>query len=113
MVKWSRRRESNPRPAHYECAALPLSYFGMAPGPQCLGLGRKPYRDCGAFVIQFLVPRGKKDPSPARFDWHPPRFAVECAPHASLSSDGGRLLAPHPFPPRAAHDHLPLLLGKG
>ena len=26
--EWCRRRELNPRPAHYECAALPLSYCG-------------------------------------------------------------------------------------
>ena len=25
---WCRRRDLNPRPAHYECAALPLSYCG-------------------------------------------------------------------------------------
>ena len=25
---WSRRRESNPQPTHYECVALPLSYAG-------------------------------------------------------------------------------------
>src|SRR5690606_20885057 len=29
----SRRGESNPRPTHYECVALPLSYFGVAPHP--------------------------------------------------------------------------------
>jgi hypothetical protein len=27
-VLWSRRRDSNPRPALYESAALPLSYVG-------------------------------------------------------------------------------------
>lgn len=26
---WCRRRDLNPRPAHYECAALPLSYCGL------------------------------------------------------------------------------------
>jgi hypothetical protein len=26
---WSRQWDSNPRPAHYECAALPLSYVGF------------------------------------------------------------------------------------
>ena len=26
--RWSRRWELNPQPAHYECAALPLSYAG-------------------------------------------------------------------------------------
>ena len=31
---WCRRRELNPRPTHYECVALPLSYCGIAcPGP--------------------------------------------------------------------------------
>jgi hypothetical protein len=28
-TKWSRRPGLNRRPAHYECAALPLSYFGV------------------------------------------------------------------------------------
>ncbi len=26
---WSRRRDLNPRPSHYECDALPLSYSGL------------------------------------------------------------------------------------
>ena len=26
---WCRRRELNPRPTHYECVALPLSYCGL------------------------------------------------------------------------------------
>lgn len=29
---WSRRAVLNRRPARYECAALPLSYTGLAPG---------------------------------------------------------------------------------
>ena len=27
--EWSRRRDLNPRPSHYECDALPLSYSGL------------------------------------------------------------------------------------
>ena len=27
---WCRREDLNPRPTHYECVALPLSYVGAA-----------------------------------------------------------------------------------
>ena len=30
--EWSRRRDLNPRPSHYECDALPLSYSGPCYG---------------------------------------------------------------------------------
>jgi hypothetical protein len=29
FLKWSRRRDLNPRPADYKSAALPLSYAGV------------------------------------------------------------------------------------
>ncbi len=38
MMLWSRRRDLNPRPTHYECVALPLSYpgnSGILPSPTC------------------------------------------------------------------------------
>lgn len=51
----SRKRESNPRPAAYEAAALPLSYFGVARAgfePATSGLwaqraAKLPYRASG------------------------------------------------------------------
>ncbi len=41
VVLWSRRRDSNPRPAVYKTAALPLSYFGGEISiPYCVSLYR-------------------------------------------------------------------------
>jgi hypothetical protein len=38
QTSWSRREDSNPRPALYESAALPLSYVGAGCGLGALGV---------------------------------------------------------------------------
>jgi hypothetical protein len=52
MVIWCRRRELNPRPTHYECVALPLSYSGLYPPKM---KGKEPNRECSG-VNEFDLP---------------------------------------------------------
>jgi hypothetical protein len=54
---WSPRRELNPRPAHYECAALPLSYPGGRSTEFAIKDPRPVIRTDAATIVSGLTER--------------------------------------------------------
>ena len=69
VFDWCRRRELNPRPTHYECVALPLSYCGIqvSRGGRCAGAAAVVRGGKGSAV------HGRVFPTPARICAATPR----------------------------------------